>query len=209
MTSTEKTEDLLDVERRQLEIQSLRQQVEEEKERVRQNFLKLQMFLKDRERCLLFELEEIAEKVRAELEENIDGVRELKASRESLEQHLTKNILTDVREQTQRILEDQIGEVVDRGLSVGWVRVEWNEQAISNICKIITLKEKPSKSIKYDFNVPPWWSATQESETEYISPSLQIAIGSSSNRVFIKDTDSNEIQVFNREGEYIENHPWT
>ena len=44
-------------------------------------------------------------------------------------------------------------------MRVGWVEVEWNEKgvegAVSDVCKVVRLKEKPVQAVDYSLKVRP------------------------------------------------------
>ena len=120
-------ESLLGEERVERELEELRSQVQREKEKVRSYFHQLHLLLAAREESVLQELDEIVDRVRAELTEKRALLQQLNTAREGLERDLTENKLRELLQKHQRDLEDEIGKVIGgEGVAVGWVEVEWN-----------------------------------------------------------------------------------
>ena len=144
------------------ELAALVSHVRQEKERVSSNFLQLHSLLAVKELSLLQEMDGIVVQARHELAEKREILKELDTARQSTERDLTKNKLRDVLEKNLRTLEDKIGEEVSRGVSVGWVELEWKkeqlEQSVIEVCKVVTQKERPFRSEDYSLKLSPVWS---------------------------------------------------
>ena len=110
---------------------------------------------------------------------------------------LDKNLLT---------LEDKIGEELSRGVSVGWLELDWKkeqlEQSVIEVCKVVTLKERPFRSEDYSLKLRPVWSREGTGPGELKSP-MQIEIDNSTQNIFVVDLVASKIQVFNEEGNYL------
>ena len=119
---------------------------------------------------------------------------------------MTKNILRDVLDKNLLTLEDKIGEELSRGVSVGWLELDWKneqlEQSVIEVCKVVTLKERPFRSDDYSLKLRPVWSREGTGPGEIKDP-FQIAIDNSAQNIFVADNGANRIQVFNEEGNYL------
>ena len=194
--------DLLSVD----ELADLIIHVQQEKERVSSNFQQLHVLLAAREHTLLQEMDKVVVRARQELAEKREVLKELDTAREGLERDLTKNILRDVLDKNLLTLEDKIGEELSRGVSVGWLELDWKkeqlEQSVIEVCNIVTLKERPFRSEHYSLNRRPVWSQEGTGPGEIKRP-FQIAIDNSTQNIFVADEGANRIQVFNEEGNYL------
>ena len=202
-------ESLLGEERVERELEELRSQVQREKEKVRSYFHQLHLLLAAREESVLRELDEIVDRVRAELTEKRALLQQLNTAREGLERDLTENKLRELLQKHQRDLEDEMGKVIGaEGVTVGWVEVEWNvegvEVSVSDVCKVVCLKEKPVQRVDYSVKVRPVWSrVTRGKGPDQISRPMQIAIDNTTQNIFVTDGDYPRIQVFNSEGNHL------
>ena len=94
------------------------------------------------------------------------------------------------------------------GVTVGWVEVEWNEEgvefAVSDVCKVVCLKEKPVEPVDYSLKVRPVWSrVTGGKGPDQISDPMQISIDNTTQNIFVTDNECGRIQVFNSEGRHL------
>ena len=194
--------DLLSVD----ELADLIIHVQREKERVSSNFQQLHVLLAAREHTLLQEMDKVVVRARQELAEKREVLKELDTAREGLERDLTKNILRDVLDKNLLTLEDKIGEELSRGVSVGWLELDWKkeqlEQSVIEVCKVVTLKERPFRSEHYSLNRRPVWSQEGTGPGEIKRP-FQIAIDNTTQNIFVADEGANRIQVFNEEGNHL------
>ena len=149
--------DLLSVDELERELAALIIHVQREKERVSSNFQQLHVLLATREHTLLQEMDEVVVRARQELAEKREVLKELDTAREGLERDLTKNILREVLDKNLLTLEDKIGEELSRGVSVGWLELDWKkeqlEQLVIEVCKVVTLKERPFRSEDYSLKL--------------------------------------------------------
>ena len=177
-----------------------------EKERVSTNFQQLHSLLAVKELSLLQEMDGIAVRARHELTEKREILKELDTARQSLERDLTNNKLRDVLEKNLRTLEDKIGEEVSRGVSVGWVELDWKkeqlEQSVIEVCTVVTLKERPFRSEDYSLKLSPVWYLEGTGPGEIKVPK-QIAIDNTTQNIFVTDNESNIVQVFTEEGIHL------
>ena len=198
--------DLLSVDELERELAALIIHVQREKERVSSNFQQLYALLATREHTLLQEMDEVVVRARQELADKREVLKELDTAREGLERDLTKNILRDVLDKNLLTLEDKIGEELSRGVSVGWLELDWKkeqlEQSVIEVCKVVTLKERPVRSEDYSLKLRPVWSREGTGPGEIKDP-FQIAIDNSTQNIFVADFGANRIQVFNEEGNYL------
>ena len=190
------------------ELAALVSHVQLEKERVSSNFLQLHSLLAVKELSLLQEMDGIVVRARHELAEKREILKELDTAREGLKRDLTKNKLRNVLERNLRTLEDKIGEEVSRGVSVGWVELEWKkeqlEQSVIDVCTVVTLKERPFslRSEDYSLKLNPVWSREGTGPGEIGCP-MQIAIDNTTQNIFVADQSANVIQVFSEEGNHL------
>ena len=188
------------------ELAALVSHVQLEKERVCSNFLQLHSLLAVKELSLLQEMDGIVVQARHELAEKREILKELDTARQSTERDLTKNKLRDVLEKNLRTLEDKIGEEASRGVSVGWVELDWKkemlEQSVIEVCKVVTLKERPFRSEDYSLKLSPVWSREGTGPGEIKNP-MQIAIDNTTQNIFVADLSANVIQVFSEEGNHL------
>ena len=198
--------DLLSVDELERELAALISHVQREKERVSSNFQQLHVLLAAREHTLLQEMDGIVVRARQELADKREVLKELDTAREGLERDLTKNKLRDVLDKNLLTLEDKIGEELSRGVCVGWLELDWKkeqlEQSVIEVCKVVTLKERPFRSEDYSLKLRPVWSREGTGPGEIKSP-MQIAIDNSTQNIFVADLGASRIQVFNEEGNYL------
>ena len=198
--------DLLSVDELERELAALITHVQREKERVSSNFQQLHALLATKEHTLLQEMDEIVVRARQELADKREVLKELDTAREGLERDLTKNKLRDVLDKNLLTLEDKIGEELSRGVSVGWLELDWKkeqlEQSVIEVCKVVTLKERPFRSEDYSLKLRPVWSREGTGPGEIKDP-IQLAIDNSTQNIFVADNGANIIQVFNEEGNHL------
>ena len=127
-------------------------------------------------------------------------------AREGLERDLTQNKLKKLLEKNLRAIEDEIGEEVARGVNVGWLELDWKreqlEQSVIDLCKVVTLKEKPVTRVDYSAKKCPVWSRDGTVSGEITNP-MQIAIDETTHNIFVADYNANRIQVFDEEGNHL------
>ena len=197
------------IEEMERQLVELVEQVEREKEKTRDTFQQLHSLLVVREGALMRELDEVVVEARQELKEKREVLQELQEARESAEQKLKKNILKDVLKKHLRNLEDEIREL-SKPLSVTWVEVEWKreqlEQSIVEVSKVVKKKERPFRTEDYSLKLRPVWyhEGTASSVIEYPQ---QLAIHTESGNIFVADSNTNKIQVFDNTGHYLYHIP--
>ena len=200
----------LGVEELERKLEALANHVQLEKEVVRNNFEKLHSILALREYDLIQEMDGIVFRARRELAEKRELLTELDTAREGLERDLTKNKLNEVLEKNLRTLEDKIGEELSKGVSVGWVELEWEneqlEQSVREVCKVVTLKERPFRSEDYSMKLLPVWSREGKGPGEIVDP-FQVAIDVATHDIFVIDSKADQIQVFNENGRHLHKIP--
>ena len=149
--------DLLSVDELYRELAALISHVQREKERVSSNFQQLHALLTAKEHTLLQEMDGIVVRARQELADKREVLKALDTAREGLERDLTKNTLRDVLDNNLLTLEDKIGEELSRDVSVGWIELDWKkeqlEQSVIELCKVVTLKERPFRSEDYSLKL--------------------------------------------------------
>ena len=198
--------ELLCVDELERKLIDLSEQVELKKEEVRSNFHQLHGLLAVRETFLLKEMDEIVIRARQAITEKRATLQELYAARESSEKDLTQNKLKKLLEKNLRAIEDEIGEEVARGVNVGWMELDWKiellEQSVIEVCKVVTLKERPLTRIDYSARKCPVWSHDGTSSVEITDPE-QLAIDDKTQNIFVIDYDADRIQVFDGEGNHL------
>ena len=198
--------ELLCVDELERKLIDLSEQVELKKEEVRSNFHQLHGLLVVRETFLLREMDEIVIRARQEITEKRATLQELYTARESSERDLTQNKLKKLLEKQLRAIEDEIGEEVARGVNVGWMELDWKieqlEQSVIEVCKVVTLKEKPLTRIDYSAKKCPVWSHDGTRSGDISNP-MQLAIDEKTQNIFVTDWDAEIIQVFDGEGNHL------
>ena len=171
--------ELLCVDELERKLIDLSEQVELKKEEVRSNFQQLHGLLVVRETFLLREMDEIVTQARQEITEKRTNLQQLYTAREGSERDLTQNKYKKLLEKHLRAIEDEIGEEVARGVNVGWMELDWKieqlEQSVIEVCKVVTLKERPLTRIDYSVRKCPVWSHDGTSSGEITNPH-QLAI---------------------------------
>ena len=199
-------EELLCVEELERKLIDLSEQVELKKEEVRSNFQQLRGLLDVRETFLLREMDEVVTRVRQQVAEKRTTLQELYTAREGLERDLTQNKLKKVLEKNLLVLEAEIGEEVARGVNVGWIELDWKseqlEQSVIDLCKVVTLKERPLTRIDYSAKKSPVWYRDGTGSGRIINPQ-QIAIDDKTQNIFVTDYTANRIQIFDGEGNHL------
>ena len=89
---------------------------------------------------------------------------------------------------------------------MGCLELDWKkeqlEKLVIEVCKVVTLKERPFRSEDYSLKLRPIWSREGTRPGEKKRP-FQIAIDNSTQNKFVADYDANRIQVFNEEGNHL------
>ena len=200
--------ELLCVDELERKLIDLSEQVELKKEEVRSNFQQLHGLLVVRETFLLREMDEVVIRARQEITEKREKLQQLYTARESSERDLTHNKLKKLLENNLRAIENEIGEEVARGVNVGWMELDWKieqlEQSVIEVCKVVTLKERPLTRIDYSAKKCPVWShdGTVSRSGEITFPQ-QLAIDDKTQNIFVTDFDAERIQVFDGEGNHL------
>ena len=198
--------ELLCVDELERTLIDLSEQVELKKEEVKSNFQQLHGLLTVRETFLLREMDEIVIRARQAITEKRATLQELYAARESSEKDLTQNKLKKLLEKNLRAIEDEIGEEVARGVNVGWMELDWKieqlEQSVIEVCKVVTLKERPLTRIDYSARKCPVWSHDGTVSGEITNPE-QLAIDDKTQNIFVTDFNAKRIQVFDGEGNHL------
>ena len=198
--------ELLGVDELKRKIIDLSEQVERKKEEVKSNFQQLHGLLAVRENFMLKKMDEVVIRARQEVTEKRRILQELYAAREGLERDLTNNKLKKLLEKNLRAIEDEIREEVARGVNVGWLELDWKreqlEQSVIDVCRVVSLKEKPVTTIDYSVKKLPVWSRDGTGSSQITNP-MQIAIDDVTQRIFVADNRASRIQVFNREGNHL------
>ncbi|KAI6648003.1 E3 ubiquitin-protein ligase TRIM71-like [Oopsacas minuta] len=190
------------------ELEILVEQVQHEKDKVRDIFQQLHSLLAVREQSLLVELDDVVVRARLEVKEKIDVIQELQKAKEALDKELTKNKLREVLQKNLSTLDEKIREEKGRGVNVRWVDLEWKreqlEQSIIEVCKVVTFKEKPFRTEDYSRKLRPVWSREGTGPSRIEWPD-QIAIDPISENIYIVDSKAHNIKIFNKEGKYLYN----
>ena len=186
------------------------EQVEREKEKTRDTFQQLHSLLVIREEGLLRELDGVVVEARQELKDKKKALEALRAVKESTERDLNMNKLKEVQKKNLQNLEDQIREELSKPLSVTWVEVEWKreqlEQSIVEVSKVVRIKERPFRTEDYSLKLRPVWYH-EGTRSSVIEDPYQLAIHPISGNIFIADSDTKKIQVFDNTGHYLYHIP--
>ena len=191
-------------------LSALISHVQQEKERARSSFQQLHSLLTVKEHDLLQEIDETVELAMQEIEEKKKSLKELDTARQSLENDLTRNNLRDVLDRNLRTLEDKIREELSRGVSVGWIELCWKkeqlEYSVDEVCKVVTMRERPFRSEDYSLKLRPVWSR-EGTERSLLKHPQQIAIDNTTQNIFVSDNEANSILVYNGEGNHLYSIP--
>ena len=181
-------------------LTDLSEQVALKKEEVRSNFQQFHHLLSVREKFLLKEMDDIVTLARQEVAEKKETLQELYKAREDLERDLTKNKLKKVLEKNLLVLEAEIGEEVARDMNVCWMELDWKrealEQSVIEVCKVVSLKERPVTRVEYSTKLCPVWYH-HGTGSDRISTPYQLAIDNTTQNIFVADRDASRIQIFN------------
>ena len=198
--------ELLCVDELERKLIDLSEQVELKKEEVRSNFQQLHGLLVVRETFLLREMDEIVIRAGQEITEKRTNLQQLYAAREGSERDLTQNKYKKLLEKHLRAIENEIGEEVARGVNVGWMELDWKieqlEQSVIEVCKVVTLEERPLTRIDYSVRKCPVWFHDGTVSGGITSPE-QLVIDCKAQNIFVIDFGANKIQVFDGEGNHL------
>ena len=198
--------ELLCVDELERKLIDLSEQVELKKEEVRSNFQQLHGLLTVRETFLLREMDEIVIRARQAITEKRATLQELYTARGNSERDLTQNKLKKLLKKKLRAIENKIGEEVARGVNVGWMELDWKieqlEQSVIEVCKVVTLKERPLTRIDYSARKCPVWSH-DGTRSGAITDPRQLAIDEKTQNIFVTDYYANTIEVFDGEGNHL------
>ena len=187
-------------------LTNLSEQVELKKEEVRNKFQQFHDMLFVRENFIMKEMKDIVTLARHEIVEKRTNLQQLFTARQGLERDLTQNRFKKVLEKHLHELENVIGEEVARVVNVSWMELEWKreelKQSVTEVCKVVTLKERPVTLVNYSTKLCPLWSHDGTCSGEISSPSL-LAIDDTTQNIFVADYLSKRMQVFNAEGHHL------
>ena len=89
---------------------------------------------------------------------------------------------------------------------MGWIELDWKreqlEQSVIDLCKVVTLKERPLTRIDYSAKKSPVWYHDGTASGRITDPQ-QIAIDDKTKNIFVTDSAANIIQVFDGEGNHL------
>ena len=109
-------------------------------------------------------------------------------------------------ENNLRAIENEIGEEVARGVNVSWMELDWKieqlEQSVIEVCKVVTLKERPLTRIDYSVRKCPVWSHDGTVSGKITNPK-QLVIDDKTQNIFVTDYSTERIQVFDGEGNHL------
>ena len=198
--------ELLCVDELERKLIDLSEQVELKKEEVKSNFQQLHGLLVVRETFLLREMDGVVTQARQEITEKRTNLQQLYTAREGSERDLTQNQFKKLLENNLRAIENEIGEEVARGVNVGWMELDWKieqlEQSVIEVCKVVTLKERPLTRIDYSARKCPVWSHDGTGSGEITNPE-QLAIDDKTQNIFVTDHYAKRIQLFDGEGNHL------
>ena len=198
--------ELLCVDELERKLTDLSERVELKKEEVRSNFQQFHDLLFVRENFVLKEMDDIVTLARQEVAEKKETLHELYSARNALERELTQNKLRELLENNLRAIEDKIGEEVARSVNVGWMELEWMReelaQSLIEVCKIVSLKERPVTQVDYSTKLCPVWSHDGIGFGQIIHP-RQLVIDNTTHNILVADNWAERIQVFSSKGNHL------
>ena len=86
-------------------------------------------------------------------------------------------------------------------MELDW-KIEQLEQSVIEVCKVVTLKERPLTRIDYSVRKSPVWSHDGTVSGEITLP-MQLAIDDKTQNIFVTDHATKRIQVFDGEGNHL------
>ena len=180
--------ELLCVDELERKLTDLSEKVALKKEEVRSNFQQFHHLLSVREEFLLKEMDDIVTLARQEVAEKTETLQELYKAREHLVGDLTKNKLKKVLVKNLLVLEAEIGEEVARDMYVCWMELDWKrealEQSVIEVCKVVSLKERPVTRVEYSTKLSPVWSH-HGTGSDKINAPYQLAIDDTIQNIFV------------------------
>ena len=186
-------------------LTDLSERVELKKVEVRNNFQQFHDLLFVRENFVLKEMDDMVSLARQEVAEKRGTLQELYTAREGLERDLTKNKLRELLESNLRSIVDKIGEEV-KSVNVGWMKLNWKreelEESIIEVCKVISLRERPIRRVDYSTKSCPVWSHDGIGSGQ-ISIPMQLVIDNTTQNIFVADYLAKRIQVFDSLGNHL------
>ena len=192
--------ELLCMDELERKLTDLSERVELKKEEVRSNFQQFHDLLFVRENFVLKEMDDIVTLARHKVAEKKETLQELYSARDPLERELTKNKLKKLLESNLRAIENEIGEEVAKGVNVGWMELEWKreelEQSVIEVCKVVSLKERPVTRVDYSTKLYPAWFHDGRGSGQVSDP-RQLVIDGTTQNIFVADYWAKRIQVFN------------
>ena len=198
--------ELLCVDELERKLTDLSERVELKREEVRSNFQQFHDLLFVRENFVLKEMDDIVTLARQEVAEKKGILQELYTAKEGLERDLTQNKLKKVLDKNLLVLEGEIREEVARGVNVGWMELEWKreelEQSVIEVCKVVSLKEKPVTRVDYSTKLCPVWYHDGICSGRISNP-RQLVVDRTTQNIFVADFSAERVQVFNAGGVYI------
>ena len=198
------------IEKMEIRLVELIEQVEREKEKTRDTFQQLHSLLLKREEGLLRELDEVVVEAKQELKDRNKALEALLATKESTERQLTMNILKEVQRKNLKNLEDQIQKELSKPLNVTFVGVEWEKeqlkQSIVEVSKVLKVKERPFRTEDYSLKLGPIWYH-EGTGSNIVEDPYQLAIDTISGNIFVADYYTKKIQVFDNAGHYLYHIP--
>ena len=198
------------VEEMEIRLVELVEQVEREKEKMRDTFQQLHSLLVVREQGVLRELDGVVVEARQELKEKREVLQELQTAKESAQRDLTKNKLKEVLEKHLRNIEEEIKKELSKPLSVTWIEVEWKrehlEQWIVELCKVVKMKKRPFRTEEYSLKLHPVWYHEGTGSRVFEDPQ-QLAIHNQSGNIFVADREARKVQVFDNAGHHLYHIP--
>ena len=86
-------------------------------------------------------------------------------------------------------------------MELDW-KIEQLEQSVIEVCKVVTLKERPLTRIDYSVRKCPVWSHDGTGSGEIADP-RQLTIDDKTQNIFVTDYAAERIQVFDGEGNHL------
>ena len=86
-------------------------------------------------------------------------------------------------------------------MELDW-KIEQLKQSVIEVCKVVTLRERPQTRIDYSAIKCPVWSHDGTVSGEITIPA-QLAINCKTQNIFVTDYDAERIQVFDGEGNHL------
>ena len=190
------------------ETESFDDQLSQIKIEIQRYFLLLLNSLKERERELLTELEEIASRHKREKEPHKQSLSEIESMLKQAQENIHSNVLKETQTGIVKMLEQQQGEIESK-LSSKRLLFDFDNTLLDRIRRIkIKTVFNPNVStlpvVDYKNKVKPVLSIGKAGETEgQFNRPWGVSVDYTTDNIYVADQQNNRVQVLDRNGRYL------